>query len=288
MDRDHSSSFAQVVERLNELSVRKAHDPFLDVRWDGPDAQLDPRDPRFALLPDHPLGATAWYAGLTPEARSRLGLELFAQSLRFGITLETTLSRGLLAFIDHRPRGSQVSRYALHEVIEESRHSLMFQTFLERAGCTTQPFGRFDTWVKGRVVALASRAPTMFFVYVLAGEIFVDDDNRRQLRERSRLHPLVARMLQIHVTEEARHIRFAERYLAEQLPELGAVRRRWLRAIAPSILNGNAEVMLQPTAALVRRFAIPRPVLREAFGPGSAHRARVRAVSAPILALLDA
>jgi len=128
----------------------------------------------------------------------------------------------------------------------------------------------------------------MFFVYVLAGEIFVDDDNRRQLRERSRLHPLVARMLQIHVTEEARHIRFAERYLAEQLPELGAVRRRWLRAIAPSILNGNAEVMLQPTAALVRRFAIPRPVLREAFGPGSAHRARVRAVSAPILALLDA
>jgi hypothetical protein len=67
--------FAHVLLRLSDLSQRKAHDPFRDVPWDGPDSAIDPLDPRFRLPADEPLGATAWYAALPAAQQSRLGLE---------------------------------------------------------------------------------------------------------------------------------------------------------------------------------------------------------------------
>jgi P-aminobenzoate N-oxygenase AurF len=278
--------FTRVVERLCDLSVRKAHDPFLDIVWDAPDAQIDVRDPRFRLHPDQPLGATAWYAALSPDDQSRLGLDLLCQSFEFGIALENTLSRGLLTYIHARGDRTAVYRYALHEVIEECKHSLMFRTFVERSGRPTVRLGAFDMWTSWRVAQLAPLFPELFFVWVLAGEVFVDDDNRQQLTHRSELHPIVARVLQIHVTEEARHKHFAEHYVLEHLPRLGPCRRALIRAFAPTILYENARVILQPSASIVKRYGIPRDVLREAFGSRSKHHARVQSVAESVLALL--
>lgn len=280
-------SFTHTLDRLCQLSVRKAHDPFLDIAWDAPESAIDPSDPRFELLPDEPLGATAWYAAQSPEVRARLGLEFLCQTMRFGIALETSLSRGLLALSDRTAGGERVSRYVLHEVIEECRHSLMFRTFIERAGCETHGLGGFEAWYSEVVTRNAALFPEMYFVYVLAGEIFIDADNRMRLAHRARLHPLVARILQIHVTEEARHMRFAERYLTEYIPQVNPVARLSLRATAHIILEGTARVMLCPTPSLVRRFDIPRAVLCEAFGPDTAHREQVRSIGARVLALLE-
>ncbi|HET6335457.1 MAG TPA: diiron oxygenase [Polyangiales bacterium] len=279
-------SFVQIVERLCEVSVRKPHDPFRDIAWDAHDTAIDPRDPRFRLRPNEPLGATAWYAALPVDEQARLGLALLCQSMEFGIALENTLSRGLLTFVHARHERSAVARYALHEVIEESRHSLMFRTFVDRSGCPPVRLGRVDTWLSFRIAELAPWFPELFFVWVLAGEIFVDDDNRRQLKHRSELHPLVAQILQIHVTEEARHMRFADRYIAEHFAIVSEPGKALVRAAAPTILRENARVMLQPCAATVKRFGIPPSVLREAYGLGTAHQARVDAVAAPVLALL--
>lgn len=279
-------AFPAIAARLCEVSVRKAHDPFLDIPWDAPESKIDPRDPRFELRADDPLGATSWYASQEPELRARLGLEMLCQTTRFGIEAETTLSRGLLAWIEGGSQEASVFRYALHEVIEECRHSLMFRTFIDRSGSETHGYGMFNTWHAHYVVRIAPRFPELFFFYVLAGEIFVDADNRARLAHRSRLHPLVARIMQIHVTEEARHVRFAESFLREYMPRLRGPRLWWMRAIAPVILSGNAQVMLQPSAALQRRFRIPHPVMREAYGPGTAHRERVRRISEPVRALL--
>lgn len=90
--------------------------------------------------------------------------------------------------------------------------------------------------------------------------------------------------MQIHVTEEARHVRFAESFLRERVPHLRGPRLWWIRTVAPVLLTGNAEVMLQPSAALQRRFSIPRAVMSEAYGPGTAHRERVRRISEPVRA----
>ena len=62
-----------------------------------------------------------------------------------------------------------------------------------------------------RMAAFGRSFPELFFFGVLGGEIFIDQQNREYLkRPRDAVHPLVRRVLQIHVTEEARHVCFAE------------------------------------------------------------------------------
>jgi len=280
--------FTEVVERLCTLSVRKAHDAFRDIPWESPESQIDPRDPRFCLRPNEALGATRWYASLAPDSQAQLGLELLCQTLRFGVALENTMSRGLLEYARNLPQGSIVFRYALHEVIEESQHSLMFRSFIEQSGCRPDTLGWHYEFMSNQAARSARRFPILFFLRALAGEIFVDADNRARLAQRAELHPLVARIMQIHVMDEARHMRFAEHFVNEHWPRLGPVSKLVARAVLPSTLRSTARLMMEPSPRLARRFQIPRSVLREAYGPGTVHRERVRAIEAPVYRLIRA
>jgi hypothetical protein len=240
------------------------------------------------LRPDEALGATSWYASLPADDQARLGLELLCQTFRFGAALENTMSRGLLEYARHLPQGSNVFRYAMHEVIEESQHSLMFHGFIERSGCHPDTLGWYYEFSSNQAARSARRFPVLFFLRVLAGEIFVDADNRARLAQRGEGHPLLMRIMQIHVMDEARHMRFAEHFVKEHWPRLDPARRLLVRAVLPLTLRLTAQLMMAPTPRLVKRFRIPRRVLREAYGPGTAHRARVREIEAPVYRLMQA
>ncbi|MEM6989240.1 MAG: diiron oxygenase [Myxococcota bacterium] len=283
-----TAQYAQSVRRLSHVSVHNGHDAFQDVPWPGPDEPaLDPEDPRFALASSHPLAATAWYRSLSVPQQARFGLELTTQTLKYGISFESVLSQGLIEFARAQPNRSPEYRYALHELIEESQHSLMFQEFIDRSGTDPQPFGGFDAWLDRRVPWLGHGFPELLMSLVLAGEIFVDQDNRKMLRTAD-LHPLLRRIIQIHVTEEARHLCFARRLLEQRLPTLSPVRREIIAWVLPFSLADSAKKMLQPAPCLVTRFAIPPATLAEAFGPGSAHRAEIADVVEPVRALAAA
>jgi hypothetical protein len=70
--------------------------------------------------------------------------------------------------------------------------------------------------------------------------------------------------MRIHTTEEARHLSFARKYLQRTVPELGFFRRLHLAVIAPLVLGIMARLMLLPSGDLVRRFGVPRDVVRAA------------------------
>ena len=285
--RTRHESFPDLVCKLNEVSVRKYYQAYKDVAWDAEESRIDRRDPRFCLAPEHPLGGSDWYLALPADTRAQLGLELMCQGAKFGTSFESVLSRGLLEFsrtIDNR---SPLYRYALHEVIEESQHSLMFQEFINRSGCDPHDVSRLTRWLDRFVVASGSMFPELFFFFVLGGEIFFDHDNRVMLERRDQLHPLLARILQIHVTEEARHVCFAQRYLQAHLPRLGSTKRRVLQLAVPHILRGAAEMTVYPAARIVRSYGIPRRVLDRAYAADAPFRAGLREVARPVLALLD-
>jgi len=81
--------------------------------------------------------------------------------------------------------------------------------------------------------------------------------------------------MRIHVTEEARHLSFARHYLRTQLPTLNRRQRLQLGIGAPLVLSVMAQMMLQPSSELVRRYQIPRAVLEEAYTKNPAHKAGV-------------
>jgi hypothetical protein len=185
--------------------------------------------------------------------------------MKVGIDFEAVLSRGLLTFAGALPNGAPEFRYAYHELIEEGQHSLMFQEFVNRTGLDVSGLGGLDAFGARLVPRLGKTFPELFFLHVLGGEAPIDAVQRRALAT-SGQHPLLRRVMQIHVTEEARHLCFAKTYLTEHVPRLGRIARFGLRLRAPLILGVMARMMLRPPAALIRRYGIPRSVVEEAYG----------------------
>ena len=256
----------KLLDRLNDLSITKHFDAYVDVPWDDPAYALDPTDPRWELDPEmDPLGATRWYQDLPQADRARLGCELVASKMKIGLVFENILKRGLLEFAMTLPNGSPEFRYAYHEVIEEAQHSLMFQEFVNRTGYDAPGLRKLDMATTRRIVALGRRFPQLFFLFVLGGEDPIDYVQRRELRSDREKHPLLERIMRIHVTEEARHLSFARHYLKRTVPTLSLWQRTRLAVGAPVILGSMAQLMLKPSKDLVERYRIPAEVIAEAY-----------------------
>jgi hypothetical protein len=249
---------------LNRASITKRFDAYTDVAWD--ELGLDPDDRRWARGPNDPLGATAWYRALPPAQRVRLGLSLTMSQLRLGIDFEAVLARGLLELASTLDVRDETFRYAYHEVIEEGQHTLMFRELIARSGTSPRGLGGIEKMHSHMLQKLARTFPELFFVFVLGGEAPIDHAQRKMLRSEDDLPPALARVVRIHVTEEARHISFAEMFLREHVPRLSGWRKMRIALRAPLVLGTMANQMLMPPRDVIGAFSIPRAVLREAYG----------------------
>ena len=278
--------FTELVARLSHQSVVKHFDAYTDVSWDDPAYRIDPVDPRWEMPADRGLGATKWYRSQPADVRARIGLHGITANMKAGLQFESILKRGLLEYAFGLPDGSPEFRYVYHEVIEEAQHSLMFQEFVNRSGLEV-PGLTWDLKLGSRrVMRMARTFPALFFVFVLGGEDPIDHVQRSALRSGRELHPLLERIMRIHVTEEARHLSFARQYLRANVPNLAPRQRRAIALQAPLILASMASVMMRPPRTLVRTYGIPRAVLTEAYGPNSVSRDDVRASLHKVRALL--
>ncbi len=275
-DVGSADAYESLIARLSQQSVVKHFDAYADVPWDDPDYRIDPADPRWELDDDDPLGATDWYKAQAQEVRARIGLHGIVNAMKTGLQFESVLKRGLLEYASTLPNGAPEFRYAYHEVIEEAHHSLMFQEFVNRS--TLDPPGMPKLMQIGSrgVVKLGRRFPALFFLFVLGGEDPIDYVQRQELRSSKGIHPLLERIMRIHVTEEARHLSFARSYLKRHVPELSWAKRQMLAVRVPFILGTMAGTMLRPSSEMVRRYRIPKSVLEEAFDDNPQARQFVR------------
>jgi hypothetical protein len=278
-------TYPELIARLSRLSVTKHYDAYADVPWDAPASRIDPADPVWELDWVHALGSTDWYKSQPRELRSRIGLHIAVCAMHTGVHFENVLTRGLLEFAARLPNGAPEFRYAYHEAIEESHHSLMFREFVNRSGLDPGDLGPFVRAGGRRVVRMARRFPELFFLFVLGGEDPIDHVQRGMLRSGREVHPLLRRMMQIHITEEARHLCFARAYLRDRVPALGPVRRRVLSIAAPLVLGSMARRMLDLNPAVARTYRIPRAVIVQAYTKNPDHRAEVRASIEKVRAL---
>jgi hypothetical protein len=260
---DRDATFRSIVDRLSKQSVEKHFDAYVDIDWDDPAMAIDPADSRFLLWAGDPLGATEWYRSQTPEMQARVALYRAASAMRTGWEFENVLQRGLLNIAFWLPNGSREYRYLHHETIEESQHSLMFQEFVNRTGLDVKgmpaPMKRL---AERRVLRLSRKFPELFFLFVLGGEDPVDHLQRQQLR-RGGSHPLVERIMRIHVTEEARHVSYARNYLKASVPKLSRTRRAALSLIAPNLYGIMTRMMIDPPRSL-GRVGVPMDVIAAA------------------------
>jgi hypothetical protein len=205
--------------------------------------------------------------------------------MKIGLEFESVLKRGLLEYAYKLPNGAPEFRYVYHEVIEEAQHSLMFQEFVNRSGFDVPGLAWWQRIGSRMVMRFGRTFPELFFLFVLGGEDPIDHVQRQMLRRRENVHPLLRRVCQIHITEEARHLSFARLYLRRNVPKLGSFKKRMLSIRTPLILGQMSQMMMRPSQQIVRRYGIPESVLREAYDDNRLHKQRTAEAVAKVRTL---
>jgi hypothetical protein len=282
MEVADDTAYVDMLRTLSEGSVRRSFDPYRDIDWDTPEFAVTPGDRRWVLPESDPLGRHPWYRAQPLERRIEIGRWRQANVAKVGLQFESILIRGLMNYSFWVPNGSPEYRYCLHESVEECNHTLMFQEMVNRIGVDVPGMPRVLRWLSPLVPLVAGPLPVPFFFGVLAGEEPIDHTQKEVLREGGDVHPIMSRVMAIHVAEEARHISFAHEYLRKRLPHLSRGQRFWLSLHVPVIMRVLCQAILVPPRGFFRDFGIPAGVRREVFFGAPASREMLRDMFADV------
>ncbi|MDG4861365.1 diiron oxygenase [Streptomyces sp. T-3] len=218
----------QVAERLLESSAKHSFDPDTELDWDAP--VEDGKwfwPPELVSLYDTPM-----WRRLSEEQRMDLARHEAASLASLGIWFEIILMQLLVRHIYDKSLTSNHVRYALTEIADECRHSMMFARMIKKGGAPTYPV----SWLNhnmARILKTVSTTPGSFACTLLGEEIL--DWMQRLVFPDERVQTLVRGVTRIHVVEEARHVRYAREELRRQMVSAP----RWERELT-RISSGEA------------------------------------------------
>jgi hypothetical protein len=276
MDVTDDTAYVDTLTTLSEGSVRRNFNPYTDIDWDSPEFAVVPNDERWILPATDPIGQHSWYQSQSKERQIEIGMWRQANVAKVGLHFESILIRGLMEYAFWTPNGSPEYRYCLHEAVEECNHTLMFQEMVNHIGADVPGMPRLLKWVQPYIPLVAGPLPIPFWFGILAGEEPIDHTQKNVLREGKTLHPIMERVMAIHVAEEARHISFAHEYLRKRVPHLSRRKRFWLSIYVPLVMRVLCSAIIVPPRAFWKEFDIPRSVRKEIFFKSPESRAMLR------------
>ena len=167
-------------------------------------------------------GTPMWDA-MSHEQRVELSRHEIASIASVGLWFEIILMQMMVRELyDEDPR-SERTQYALTEIGDEIRHSVMFGRAIARCGAPAygptphiHRLGRGFKTVASGVSAYAS---------ILVAEEILDRWQREMMKD-ERVQPLTRMVSRIHVLEEARHMTFAREEVERAVPDAVAAAAR--------------------------------------------------------------
>jgi P-aminobenzoate N-oxygenase AurF len=233
------SSREPTAERLLNSSARNSYDPEVDIDWSAPIA-----DDRYFLPPERlSLYGTDLWRGMSEAQRIELSKHELCSIASVGIWFEVILMEVLSRYIYERDPLRRHVQYALVEIADECRHSVMFARSAEKLGVPSyQPPPAILKL--GKMFAAKGDGASAYAAILVAEEIL--DIFQRDLMKDERVLPLIRAGSQIHVVEEARHMRFAREEIARRAPELNWLQRRKHRTVVASVAAIIADNLVQP------------------------------------------
>ncbi|MFF2405822.1 diiron oxygenase [Streptomyces sp. NPDC058092] len=200
----------EIAERLLASSAKHSFDPDKELDWD---AAIEDGTwfwpPELVSLYDTPL-----WRRMSEEQRMDLSRHEAASLASLGIWFEIILMQLLVRHIYDKRVTSNHVRYALTEIADECRHSMMFARMIKWGGSPDYPVPRVYHNL-ARVLKTVSTTPGSFAATLLGEEIL--DWMQRLTFPDERVQTLVRGVTRIHVVEEARHVRYAREELRRQM-----------------------------------------------------------------------
>ena len=225
--------------RLLGSAAKKSYDPVVDIDWDAPIP-----DHLYGLSPEwSSLYGTELWEGLSEGQRVTLTVHEYCSISGVGIWFECLLMQLILRDVYGDDPAQPHVQWALTEIADECRHSVMFARTAQTFGAPSyQPPKRILRL--GKAFAAKGDGPAAYAAILVAEEIL--DIFQRDLMKDERVQPLTRATSQIHVVEEARHMRFAREEVARRTPELSGWQLRKHRTIVAAVAAIVAENLVQP------------------------------------------
>ena len=224
-----------------------------EIDWSEP---LDPT--KYGCSPEwSTLYGTPYWDDLTPEQRIRLTRHEFASIMCIGIWFEMMLQaiviRDQYLSDYHQPE----FQFALTEVADECRHSIMFAKASDKmVGTSYQPHPRLAKFGK---IFMATVKDEVAYTGILIAEELLDVFQRGCMRD-ERVLPFIRTINEIHVLEESRHMKFAREEVRESVKNVSWSRRQWsavyVAAAASYIFTSLVRPQAYKDAGLDHRRAI--------------------------------
>ena len=209
----------EVAGRLLRSAAKQSHDPATEIDWDLP---LDPE--LFGLNPPWcSLYATPLWDEMTPEQRVTLTRHEVGSIMSTGIWFEMILQQLILRDQYAADASDPQFQFALTEIADECRHSIMFARACEMMGVPHYLPSRAALQL-GRGLKSVATGETAYAAILVAEEI-LDVMHRDWMRGEDVVH-LVRETSRIHVVEESRHMKFARQEIRGHLATVSDRRRR--------------------------------------------------------------
>ena len=216
--QEHSQG-DDVARRLLDSAAVLAYDPATEVDWETPlDRDFHGASPEWSSL-----YGTAYWQELTEAQRKELTRQEAASVASTGIWFEMILQQMVLRDVYAKDPTSAEVQWALTEIAEECRHSIMFARGAEKLGAPAYQPPRFVTEL-GRVFKTVAFGEAAYAAILVAEEVL--DVMQRDWMRDERVVPFVRTINNIHVVEESRHMKFARDQTRKRLVGAGRVRRQ--------------------------------------------------------------
>lgn len=239
--------------RLLESAAELSYDPMTELDWDAPVP-----DDLYGLNPEwSTLYGTKLWNEMSEQQRIRLTMHEVCSIMSTGIWFEMILQTMILRSFYATDAKKSDFQFALVEVADECRHSLMFSKVCQKFEVPAYLPGKFAIEL-GRGYKTIATAEGAYGGILVAEEIL--DVMQRDWMRDERVQPLVRGTSMIHVVEESRHMRFAREEIREAVAGKSSYRRDMagnLIAVVASVIVTNlvrpqvyANVGLDPKRAV--------------------------------------
>ncbi|MFF9016828.1 diiron oxygenase [Streptomyces sp. NPDC014870] len=219
-EREDRQAEQEVARRLLDSAAQLSYDPATEVDWDTPlDKEFHGASPEWSTL-----YGTAYWSELTEAQRKELTRQEAASVASTGIWFEMILQQMVLRDMYAKDPTDPRFQWALTEVADECRHSIMFARGAAKLGAPAYRPHRLAIEL-GRAFKTVAFGEAAYAAILVAEEVL--DVMQRDWMRDERVVPFVRTINNIHVVEESRHMKFAREETRRRLRGASGVRRRF-------------------------------------------------------------
>lgn len=218
-----------IARKLLESSATLSYDPAQEVDWDTPlDTNYHGASPEWSTL-----YRTAYWDEMSAAQQRELTRQEAASVASTGIWFEMILQQMILRDFYAKDPTDAAFQWALTEIADECRHSIMFARGAEKLKAPAYRPRRLIVEL-GRVFKTVAFGEAAYAAILVAEEVL--DVMQRDWMRDDRVVPFVRTINNIHVVEESRHMKFAREETLERL-EGSSWLRRQINAVVISIAS---------------------------------------------------